>query len=73
MNKYLYNDPTTKSDQRHADVYGEQHDAHRDRYLRELNINNPLYPPCLKGDVEGESPNFKRELVGKTRLLLAGQ
>jgi very-short-patch-repair endonuclease len=22
----------------HADVYGQQHDAHRDRYLRDLNI-----------------------------------
>ena len=93
MNKYLYNDPSTKLDRRrlrknatdaerklwrilrsrrmadlkffrqysvgpyildfycpeqrlaievdggqHADVYGQQHDAHRDRYLRELNI-----------------------------------
>jgi hypothetical protein len=71
MNIYLYNGPTTNSGQRHADVYGEQHDAHCDRYLRELNIH--IYPPYLKGDVEGESPNFKRELVGKTRLLLAGQ
>jgi len=93
MNKYLYNDPTTKLDRRglrknatdaerklwsillsrrmaglkflrqysvgpyildfycperrlaievdggqHADVYGQQHDAYRDRYLRELKI-----------------------------------
>jgi hypothetical protein len=27
------------------------------------NVHNPLYPPYLKGDNEGESPFFKRELV----------
>jgi hypothetical protein len=23
------------------------------------NVHNPLYPPYLKGDVEGEPPSFK--------------
>ena len=47
----------------HADVYGQQHDAHRDRYLKELNIrvirfwNNDVLQ-----NIEGVGQKIKEEV-----------
>ena len=47
----------------HADVYGKQHDAHRDRYLKELNIrvirfwNNDVLQ-----NIEGVGQKIKEEV-----------
>jgi very-short-patch-repair endonuclease len=47
----------------HADVYGRQHDAHRDRYLKELNIrvvrfwNNDVLQ-----NIDGVAQKIKEEI-----------
>jgi hypothetical protein len=76
MNKYLYNDPTTKSKGpclRKNAIDAEQ--ASNNMMPMEI---PPFTPLTLRGDVEGGSPYskgdgetliFERELVGKTELL----
>ena len=118
MNKYLYNDPSTKLDRRrlrrnatdaerqlwnilrsrriadlrffrqysvgpctldfycperrlaievdggqHADAYGQQHDAHRDRYLKELNIRViRFWNDDVLQNIEGVGERIKEEV-----------
>jgi len=65
MNKYLYNDPITKSKRpclRKNAIDAEQ--ASNNMMPMEI---TPLYPAYSKGDVEALI--FERELVGKTELL----
>jgi len=48
----------------HADVYGQQHDAHRDRYLKELNIRViRFWNPDKSGqNIQGVEQKIKEEV-----------
>jgi len=48
----------------HADVYGQRHDAHRDSYLRELNIRViRFWNPDKSGqNIEGVGKGIKEEV-----------